>query len=189
MRNNIAIGLIVFVLLIAFAACNSPASTPQQRNPVLIKEWSGTGITTTETFTISENPWSIKWQSNPTMMNGSSMGMLQVYVYRTDNPNIPIALAANTSEATSGTSYVYNSGTFYLTINAGNTAWDVQIWGFNKGGSASCLPHEENSMPKSPNPSDFDYGAFCTTTHFAVECRQLHDSAGRAKFNKWVGLW
>ena len=101
---------------------------PKQAEPQLIKEWSGTGIKTTEPFTINSKPWAISWANNPTLIGGESMGILQIMVYNIKNPDIPVTLAANTMEKGSDTSYIYETGTFYLTVNAANTQWTVQVW-------------------------------------------------------------
>ena len=55
------------------------------------------------------------------------MGILQVMVYETSNPNLPITLAANSMKKESGSSYVYQNGEFYLTMNAANTNWTVKV--------------------------------------------------------------
>jgi len=102
-------------------------SPPQQIEPQVIKEWSGTGIKTTEPFTIKEQPWIIQWEHEPVIMEGQSMGILQIMVYETKNPDIPITLAANSMEKGSDISYIYETGEFYLTINAANTNWSVKV--------------------------------------------------------------
>jgi len=102
--------------------------TPPATQLTLFKEWSGTGIKTTEPFTIDSQPWKIEWSSDPVIMGGQSVGMLQIMVYDSANPNFPITLAANTSEKASDTSYIYRRGAFYLTVNAANTNWTVKIY-------------------------------------------------------------
>jgi len=128
--------LVMGIFLVS--ACGAPTTAPstetptpapaKQDEPQLIKEWTGTGIKTTEPFTINSKPWVISWANNPEIIGGQSMGILQIMVYNTKNPDIPITLAANSMERESDTSYVYETGTFYLTINAGNTQWAVQVW-------------------------------------------------------------
>jgi hypothetical protein len=61
------------------------------------------------------------------MMNGTSVGMLQVYVYNVNNTSLPVTIVANTSEQTSDDSYIYQRGTFYLTISGANTTWTVNV--------------------------------------------------------------
>ena len=105
-----------------------PAPKPaEQAEPQVIKEWTGNGIKTTESFTISSKPWIISWTNNPEVVGGESMGIFQIMVYDTKNPDFPITLAANTTEKGSDTSYIYETGTFYLTMNAANTQWVVQV--------------------------------------------------------------
>ena len=110
-------------------ATEEPLPTPaKQAEPKLIKEWTGNGIKTTEPFTIISRPWVISWANNPELFDGQSMGILQIMVYSTENPDFPVTIAVNSMEKGSDTSYVYETGTFYLTINAANTQWAVQVW-------------------------------------------------------------
>jgi hypothetical protein len=61
------------------------------------------------------------------MMNGTSVGMLQLYVYNINNTSLPVTIVANTSEQTSDDSYIYQHGTFYLIISGANTTWTVNV--------------------------------------------------------------
>jgi len=88
-----------------------------------IKSWEGTGAKKTETFDITSDQWRITWGNNGGQFGG---GILQVYVYRPGD-DLPVALAANTTEIGKDTSYVYEKGTFYLDINAANTNWTVKV--------------------------------------------------------------
>jgi len=103
----------------------SPTQTPDL---ILVNSWSGSGMKTTEPFTIDKIPWNIVWSSNPKMNEGQSVGMLQVLVYNTNSPDVPVAIVANTMENTSDTSFVYETGEFYLTMNAANTSWEVTVF-------------------------------------------------------------
>lgn len=106
----------------------TPTETPApQAQLQVIKEWTGTGIKTTEPFTINNKPWVIDWTHTPALVDDQSMGILQIMVYNTKNPDIPITIAANSTEAGSDTSYIYETGTFFLTINAANTNWKVKV--------------------------------------------------------------
>ena len=124
--------LLLGIMLVSGLACEvdgepTPTSTPTPtKEPEVIKEWSGTGVKTTEPFTITNKPWQINWSHNPLIMDGQSMGILQIYVYSTSDDML-IALAANSMQSESDTSYVYDTGTFYLTINAVNTDWNVKV--------------------------------------------------------------
>ena len=114
------------------APAPAPVPTPElepaeQAKPQLVKEWTGNGIKTTEPFAIDSKPWVISWSSNPEVVDGQSVGMLQIMVYDTESPDFPLTLAANTGEKSSDISYIYETGTFYLTINAANTQWEVQV--------------------------------------------------------------
>ena len=98
---------------------------------ILLKNWDGTGIKSTEPFTINKQPWYIIWTNEPEIMDGSPIGILQVTVYESSQPDLPIAFAANSMEATTDTSYVYQTGTFHLDINAANTEWEVSVFSQN----------------------------------------------------------
>ena len=107
----------------------APIPTPESKpDLVLIKNWQGTGIKTTEPFSISRQPWAIVWSNKPQIMEEQSVGLLQIIVYRTNQPKLPVTLAANTQEEALDTSFIYETGDFFLTINAANTAWDVTVF-------------------------------------------------------------
>jgi nitrous oxide reductase accessory protein NosL len=130
--------LCILILALLLAGCagaeavTSPSSIPltiapttEQATPVLIKEWQGSGIKTTEPFTVSQKPWGIAWAHRPDEYGG----MLQIMVYDASRPDELVSLAANTNVGGSDSSYVYETGTFYLTINSANTKWDVRVVG------------------------------------------------------------
>jgi len=102
-------------------------STTPASQPDIVAKWSGTGIKTTDSFTITDSKWDIQWSSDPEMMNGTSVGMLQIYVFNVKNTSIPVTVVANTSQQDSDDSYIYQSGTFYLTIGGANTTWTVNV--------------------------------------------------------------
>lgn len=110
-------------------AVTTTAKTPitAASQPVSVANWSGSGIKTTDSFTITSSKWDIQWSSNPEMMNGTSVGMLQLYVYNINNTSLPVTIVANTSEQTSDDSYIYQHGTFYLIISGANTTWTVNV--------------------------------------------------------------
>jgi hypothetical protein len=107
-----------------------PIVTEPEKEPelILIKSWSGTGIKTTEPFIIGNKPWAINWISDPEIIDEQSIGILQIMVYSVNEPDIPIAIIANTQEAGTDTSYIYEMGEFFLTVNAANTSWKVYIF-------------------------------------------------------------
>lgn len=105
--------------------------TSEPADLIMVGSWQGTGIKTTEPFTITSSPWHIVWDNDPMMSGGDSLGILQVMVYDVSTPDFPITIAANSMKKTLDTSYVYQTGTFYLTINAANTEWDVSVFAGN----------------------------------------------------------
>jgi len=84
---------------------------------------SGNSAKKTAPFTINADQWRVKWSTS-----GSSMGsVFQVSAYRPGD-NFPTSMIANVAnDSGSDTSYVYESGEFYLEINAANTSWEVTI--------------------------------------------------------------
>ena len=113
-----------------FAQPATPAETqppPTDSKIEKIKEWSGSDNMTTEIFTITEQPWAIGWANNPEVVSGTSIGYLQITV-NDASTGLPISVAANTMAPKADQSNVYQEGTFYLTINAANTQWAVQVW-------------------------------------------------------------
>jgi len=86
-----------------------------------VASWKGSGMKTTEPFTILRSPWVISWAHKVSEYGG----VLQIFVYKSDG-NL-VSLAANTMQSGSDVSYVYDTGTFYLNINAANTNWAVDV--------------------------------------------------------------
>ena len=93
---------------------------PEQRTKK-VASWKGSGQKTTEPFRITKTPWAVIWSSNP----GQYGGFLSISVHKTNGELV--SLAANTTEKTSDVSYVYETGTFYLGINAANTKWVIEV--------------------------------------------------------------
>jgi len=103
-----------------------PEQTPTSE-PVIIKEWEGSGYKTTGPFKVESKPWVIAWAHNPEVIEGVSMGIFQIYVCDAQDGNL-VSIAANSMEKGSDTSYIYETGTFYLEINAANTSWAVKVF-------------------------------------------------------------
>jgi len=89
-----------------------------------VNSWEGTGIKNTEPFTITGDQWRINWSNKDTTGFGGSM--LQIAVYKPGS-DFPIAMAANAQGTASDTSYVYESGTFYLNVNSANGNWEISV--------------------------------------------------------------
>lgn len=103
------------------SSSSTSTTTSCQESYQKVNSWSGTGIKTTESFTITGSTWRIN-HSN------SGGGVFQVYVYKSNNELVTVA--ANTTQSGSDTSHVNQSGSFYLTINAANTNWTVEVEDF-----------------------------------------------------------
>jgi hypothetical protein len=136
----IVVGIVLFVIVIAgLSACSTPLknispsgsvspTSQDTKKPQLIKSWAGTGIKTTEEFTVNSKFWYIIWLNDPTMFQGLSLGTLQIMVYDANQPNSLLATAVNTNARGTNTSYLNQLGTFYLDINAENTSWSVRVY-------------------------------------------------------------
>lgn len=90
---------------------------PSQEKPEwsYVISWKGNGAKTTESLRVKKS-WRIKWKN---------LGdILQVYVHNLNGDFI--ALPVNTLEKGEDISYIYETGEFYLTINALGR-WEVEI--------------------------------------------------------------
>jgi hypothetical protein len=90
----------------------------------LVKEWSGSGIKETETFTTTSREWRIRWHSaNEPFANAS---ILQIHVY--NGRGALVTLAANKQGTGADTSYVRSpAGSHYLAIVGANSTWTVIV--------------------------------------------------------------
>jgi hypothetical protein len=86
----------------------------------VLKAWKGSGIKTTEAFTVNNMPWAIRWR-----LDKGNFVLLQIYVYL-EGSQLPVSVAANVMEPGQDVSYVYARGSFYLTINAAGN-WEVEV--------------------------------------------------------------
>ncbi len=125
---------ILAIGILPLSACGTPATTPEdeelsasQEQPRVISHWIGAGTKTTENFTVDSAPWAIEWINVPTVIRDRSLGSLQIMVYDTEKPGIPVAIAADSRLKESGTYYMHETGTFFIMINAANTRWMVKV--------------------------------------------------------------
>jgi len=89
-----------------------------------IKEWSGTGIKTTEAFEIQGKQWRVTWTNKDTTgFGGSYIGI------DAERPGgaLPVSMIANATGDGGDTSYIYESGEFVLGINAANGSWTIVV--------------------------------------------------------------
>jgi hypothetical protein len=80
-----------------------------------IARWTGKGAKTTDTFHISSNTWRISWVTRPRENTEYSLGLLQIYVLKSDGSLFNIA--ANVIGEDKDSSVLHGSGDYYLTIN------------------------------------------------------------------------
>ena len=81
----------------------------------LVKSWVGTGIKTTEAFSITSTPWKVSYSGGG--------GSLAIYVY---NINGDLESVFQSSDNKGDTSFVYKTGKFYLQITSMDK-WKVEV--------------------------------------------------------------
>ena len=133
--------LVIGILLLSAcgSATDAPTDTspksnePEMRKPVMIKEWSGTGTKTTESFTISGNQWAISWAFNPIpIYENFYANSFSIQVNKVGE-SFPIALVANFANVSAGQSdisYIHSSGTFYLDISSLQGSWAIKVFDY-----------------------------------------------------------
>jgi ribosomal protein L40E len=89
-----------------------------------VKSWQGTGIKKTEPFTITGKQWRIIWSIKDT--SGINASILQIFVYKV-GVQAPMEIVANVQGTANDTSYIYESGEFYLNINSANGNWAITV--------------------------------------------------------------
>ena len=94
------------------ANAKSPVPTPGWTK---VTSWKGNSIKDTETFSITANEWRIQWSTEP----GQYDMNFQIYVFKA-NGNWK-SVAANVIGKGSDVSYVRGAGSYYLTINTGQS--------------------------------------------------------------------
>jgi len=90
-----------------------------------VKQWSGSGIMTTETFSVASSEWRISWKVEATNPISASGMLVTVY---TPGKRRTVATAMQQGIG-SGTSYVHEGpGRYYLEITAFYvSSWTVKI--------------------------------------------------------------
>ncbi len=108
---------VVGVLLMCLIAGATLAQDTKWRE---VKNWSGSGAKTTESFAVSSSEWRVRWTASK-----SQYGVFQIYVY--DDKDRLVSLAANNQGGGSDTSYVRGAGRHHMMINAANVEWTVSV--------------------------------------------------------------
>ena len=92
-----------------------PTSTPARvLKWVEIARWEGKSIKDTETFTVPNDEWRLRWDTRPGQFGDMNF---QIYVYRSDGTLIGVA--ANVIGKDTDNSVMRGKGNYYLTINTG----------------------------------------------------------------------
>ncbi len=89
-----------------------------------VKEWSGTGIKTTEAFDIKGKQWRVTWTSKDT--SGLGADIVGIMVKR-PGADIPLSVISGDQGSGGDTSYIYESGEFILDINSANCRWTIVV--------------------------------------------------------------
>ncbi len=106
------------------------ASTSEPESNVLkqLMAWSGSDtIENTEPFRITKAPWAVVWSHTASDSAETTMTMLNINIFRTSDPQTSMAMAAMSVETASDVYYVYETGEFFLNINAVGTTWSVAV--------------------------------------------------------------
>ena len=102
-------------------------AAPKDYKKYNIKEWSGSGIKSTETFSIPPyipGNWTISWGTAPINKFG---GVFQIYVYKTDGTLVDIV--ANVTEKNIDSTVMRSGpGNYYLKINSANMRYSISVW-------------------------------------------------------------
>lgn len=103
------------------------AAQNQEREWITVESFDGQGQKNTRPFTIESSEWRIRWESVGTMQDG--MGhIFQLYVQKpSDDLFTEIAANVTNVKRASDTSYLYDSGRFYLQANAANGKWSIEV--------------------------------------------------------------
>ncbi|MBK9240780.1 MAG: hypothetical protein IPL75_11060 [Acidobacteria bacterium] len=89
-----------------------------------LKEWKGSGIKDTESFTTQTREWRVTWSTHSEPFPGA--GVFQIFVHN-DRDEL-VNLAANVTGVKSDNSIVRGpAGRYYLKINSGNVSWSVKV--------------------------------------------------------------
>jgi hypothetical protein len=108
------------------------ASTSEPESNVLkqIVSWSGSDtIENTEPFRITKAPWAVVWSHTASDSDETTTTMLNINIFRTSDTQSSMAMAAMSMETASDVYYVYETGEFFLNINAVGTTWSIAVMG------------------------------------------------------------
>jgi len=96
-----------------------------------VGSWKGNGKKNTEPFTITKTPWVIVWINNTLSNNEpkelSRMELFSISVCEVGNEFSEMIVVDNASEFGDIT-YIYEKGTFYLSIYYANSNWIVEVY-------------------------------------------------------------
>lgn len=90
-----------------------------------VETFKGSGITNTAPFTIDDTHWRINYESGSDMSAGH---IFQLYLEQPNKGSSFNIIANQTNKkGISGKSNIYDTGTFYLKVNAANGDWEIKV--------------------------------------------------------------
>ncbi len=142
--KRLLITMLVALTGMIVMACAAPAEAPVETSketpkakstlePQVVAEWSGSGTKTTQPFTITEAPWAVSWAFNPDPpLYGMYANLFQIYVHKAyDRMYMELpANIFNVSKGTADSSYIYDTGVFYLSISSMSGTWSIKVFEF-----------------------------------------------------------
>lgn len=87
-----------------------------------VSSWLGMGDKTTDTFSVDSAPWVIAWEKSPLEGGQATLNIAVLDA----NRNLVKYTPVSTGDG-SGLSYIYETGTFQLAIDANNASWRVEV--------------------------------------------------------------
>lgn len=97
---------------------------------VRVETFQSRGNQQTRPFDIRGNRWRVEYESKPTKDEGIGHAF-GIQAMRPDQ-NVPVTMIAGSADesAVSGESHVYQSGEFYLKVNAANGEWEIRVYDY-----------------------------------------------------------
>ena len=122
------IGLVLLLVGCSGASTTKEASGTVAYTPAepVVLTWSGNGVKNTETFTITNSPFTVSYSFMPDYM--ANLFSITVTNVNGGESHLIANIVNNTSEK-SDMSYVYDKGTFYLEIMAVSGSYNISVVG------------------------------------------------------------
>lgn len=94
-----------------------------------VETFSGTGKKNTPPFEIEAEKWRVSYRSESTSGIGEGAGHIFTLQLMRPGEEFPVETLANAAnqKVMENTSYVYESGQFYLEVNSSNGEWTIEV--------------------------------------------------------------